>query len=195
VAPLAAKGIVRIGFTIASSSLVAALLSCNGKATGPTPLDGSSAGGPSLSGGARGAGGAPESGGQTGAGGVTGAGGTAAASGCPQCPSQPALKPCCEDFCGYRNDQLGECVPSVVGGRTLTVVEAPSGKLCVPRLHCDQSAGCTNDIPAEGSICNAAMTCHYCMGANIARAVTCSNGRWSTVGPNKSCNAYTDPTR
>jgi hypothetical protein len=176
-------------YIVASALLVTLTISCNGKIAPPTAPEGSSGGDASPFGGAHG-GGAAGSTVQLGAGGDSSQGGTGA---CPACPGQAGLTPCCDQFCGYRNDRLDECVSSVVGGRTLLVVESPNGELCTVRPQCEQSPGCPATIPPDGSACTSAMTCHYCMGMSLARAVTCVGGTWTTVGPNKHCNAYTDP--
>lgn len=167
------------------AALAVLVPSCAGKVPAPAQVDRSNA--PD----ARSSGGTSASGG---AGGVNlGPRADVGAGACPQCPAQADLVQCCESYCGYRNDQLEECVPSVVGGRALTVVESPNGGLCVAKLRCDQAATCPADTPAEKSACSQPMTCHFCLGGALPRTMVCSQSHWATIGPNVNCAFYTEP--
>jgi len=169
---------IRVGLGLCWALGGCLLLACSGKAV-QSP-DGSGGSAASSSGGSF----AAASGGTA---------GKAAEPSCPNCPMAPAVQPCCEEVCGYLNTDSGECVPSIAGSQTFSVVTAPAGELCRTRALCESSEGCPTPMPAEGSACREDLRCSYCALPAIPRAMRCVGGAWVTIGPNPPCAYYVEP--
>lgn len=99
------------------------------------------------------------------------------------CPLQSGTSVCCASAngCGYVGSVSGPCVPSVSGGRALTVVDYPNGALC-PAQPCASGTGCPTAMPAVGSACSGAGPCNYCFAGDLSRSYECKSGIWADLG-------------